>query len=100
MIPPGDRMSATDVHPKSAERARERRDVQAELPSPSQQPAVPLTLEGSSILHHMLRFDWASWRTLGAGERNSIVTEATAVLEKMERRGTSASALYSLLGHK
>src|SRR5437763_6437859 len=93
-------MSATDVHPKSAERARERRDSQAEAPSPSSQPAVALTLEGSSVLHHMLRFDWTSWRTLSAGERNSIVSEATAVLEKMERRGNSASALYSLLGHK
>ena len=93
-------MSATDVHPKSAERARERRDAPAETPAPSPQPAVPLTLEGSSVLHHMLRFDWTSWRTLGAGERNSIVTEATAVLEKMERRGNTASALYSLLGHK
>src|SRR5437868_7758752 len=93
-------MSATDVHPKSAERARVSRAPQAEASTLSPQPAVPLTLEGSSVLHHMLRFDWTSWRTLGAGERNSIVTEATAVLEKMERRGNTASALYSLLGHK
>src|SRR5438067_7449351 len=93
-------MSATDVHPKSAERARERRDAPAEAPTPSPQPAVPLTLEGSGVLHHMLRFDWTSWRTLSPGERNSIITEATAVLGKMERGGNTASALYSLLGHK
>lgn len=63
-------------------------------------PAVPLTLEGSSVLHQMLRFDWSAWRKLSAGEQKQIVGEAAAVLQKMEAGRTSASALYSLLGHK
>lgn len=63
-------------------------------------PAVPLTVEGSSVLHQMLRFDWASWRRLPAGERNHITDEAASILGKLEGAGTSASALYSLIGHK
>jgi peroxiredoxin len=63
-------------------------------------PAVPLTIEGSSVLHQMLRFDWTSWRALEAGERNRIVSEAEHVLQRLERAKDGGSALYSLLGHK
>jgi len=63
-------------------------------------PAVPLTLEGSSVLHQMVRFRWTSWRALSPGERNSVTDEASAVLGKFERGGASGSAMYSLLGHK
>jgi peroxiredoxin len=62
-------------------------------------------LEGSSVLHQMLRFDWASWRALahqknGEGERNRLLTEAEYVFADLERRPDGASALYSLIGHK
>jgi chlorite dismutase len=73
---------------------------QVEPLSDLQIPAVPLTLEGSSVLHQMLRFNWTLWRALPLGERNSVTDEASAVLGKFERGGSSASALYSLLGHK
>src|SRR5947208_2329707 len=63
-------------------------------------PAVPLTLEGSSVLHQMLRFDWASWRATEKGERNRLLTEAERVFSELEHRTAGASALYSLLGHK
>src|ERR1051325_5279894 len=65
-----------------------------------QVPAVPLTLEGSSVLHQMLRFDWSRWRALSTGERNNIADEAGSVLSKFERGGANASAVFSLLGHK
>ena len=29
-------------------------------------PAVPLTIEGYSVLHQMMRVRWAAWRQLGA----------------------------------
>ena len=36
-------------------------------------PPVPLTLEGSSVLHQFFRFDWKAWRCCAQGERNQIV---------------------------
>jgi hydrogen peroxide-dependent heme synthase len=67
-------------------------------------PPFPLTLDGSSVLHQMFRFDWSAWRRLDAAGRDRAVAEATALLEPMER-GTggerpSQSAVYAQLGHK
>jgi chlorite dismutase len=66
-------------------------------------PPVPLTLEGSSLLHQFFRFDWKAWRACAAGERKRIVAEATAALQRLERDGADApirTALFSQLGHK
>jgi chlorite dismutase len=64
---------------------------------------VPLTLEGSSLLHQFFRFDWKSWRTCADGERKRIVAETIAALSSLERKspdGAVQTALYSQLGHK
>jgi hydrogen peroxide-dependent heme synthase len=58
---------------------------------------VPLTLEGSSVLHQMFRFRWAEWRKLTDGERHEITVEAANALEKMEHEVEGQSALFSLL---
>jgi hydrogen peroxide-dependent heme synthase len=67
-------------------------------------PPVPLTLEGSSVLHQFFRFDWKAWRSYAdGGRKKKTVAEAAATLKKLERADKSApfhSALYSLLGHK
>ncbi len=66
-------------------------------------PPVPLTLEGSSVLHQFFRFDWKAWRGCADGERKKIVTDAIAVLRSLERSAPDAplrTALYSELGHK
>ena len=66
-------------------------------------PAVPLTLEGSSVLHQFFRFDWKAWRALLAGERAQIAAEAVEALGKLERESPGApvrTAVYSQLGHK
>jgi chlorite dismutase len=60
-------------------------------------PAVPLTLEGASLLHQMLRVRWAAWRALPAADRSCILEEAGASLEDLEKAG---SAAFTLLGHK
>ena len=36
-------------------------------------PAVPLTIEGASVLHQMMRVRWSAWRALAASERDAIV---------------------------
>ncbi len=63
-------------------------------------PAVPLTLEGSSMLHQMLRVRWTAWKQLGAAERATIAQEASEALAEMERETGGQSAAFSLLGHK
>ncbi|HZP64428.1 MAG TPA: hydrogen peroxide-dependent heme synthase [Terriglobales bacterium] len=63
-------------------------------------PAVPLTIEGYSVLHQMVRFRWSAWRPLRTTIKNEIVQEAAGVLGKMEQNTAGPSALYSLLGHK
>jgi chlorite dismutase len=60
-------------------------------------PPVPLTLEGASMLHQMLRVRWPEWRALTAVRREEILSQATDALGNMEGQG---SAAFSLLGHK
>ena len=63
-------------------------------------PAVPLTTEGYSVLHQMLRLRWPAWRALPAAEKSAIAQEASEVLAAMEKHSPGQSALYSLIGHK
>ncbi|HLZ00411.1 MAG TPA: hydrogen peroxide-dependent heme synthase [Candidatus Angelobacter sp.] len=62
--------------------------------------AVPMTLEGTSVLHQMFRFRWAEWRKLPDAQRREIASEAAAALARMEQDTAAQSALFSLLGHK
>jgi len=67
-------------------------------------PAVPLTTEGYSVLHQMMRFRWTAWRTLPDAARAAIAQEAAAALGEMEKnaagQNAGQSALFSLIGHK
>ena len=64
-------------------------------------PPVPLTVEGASVLHQMMRVRWAAWRTLPSAERRQIVSEAVAGLAPIaEPAEGRQSAVYSMLGHK
>jgi chlorite dismutase len=75
--------------------------MMSETPSETALPSVPLTVEGASVLHQMMRFRRAAWRALPAEERSGILEEAAAALGAMERPADGRqSALYSLLGHK
>jgi peroxiredoxin len=60
-------------------------------------PPVPLTIEGASILHQMLRVRWREWRALPPAGRTEILSQAAPALAAMEPAG---SALFSMLGHK
>jgi hydrogen peroxide-dependent heme synthase len=70
---------------------------------PDLHPPVPLTLEGSSVLHQIFHFDWKAWKSFENGERGSILASAVEALQNLERKEANApvrSAVYSLLGHK
>src|ERR1700686_4097027 len=64
-------------------------------------PAVPLTVEGASVLHQMMRFRWPAWRALSPEIRAEVLEEAGQSLSAM---GVPAdgrqTGIYSLLGHK
>ena len=66
-------------------------------------PPVPLTLEGSFVLHQFFHFDWKAWRRLTPPERERVAAHAVIALHRLERESPNAplrSALYSQLGHK
>ncbi|HZT34105.1 MAG TPA: hydrogen peroxide-dependent heme synthase [Bryobacteraceae bacterium] len=78
----------------SAQRTDVAPEVQAAM------PAVPLTVEGASVLHQMMRVRWSAWRALPSGERQAALQEAAQVLAELEQGPEGQSAVYSLLGHK
>jgi peroxiredoxin len=70
-------------------------------------PAVPLTTEGYSVLHQMMRFRRPAWRALLEAEKSAIAKEASDALAAMEKgekgdekKSAGQSALFSLIGHK
>jgi hydrogen peroxide-dependent heme synthase len=63
-------------------------------------PEVPLTTEGYSVLHQMMRVRRSAWRALGEASRTEIAQEAAVALAKMEQSSGGQSALFSLIGHK
>jgi hydrogen peroxide-dependent heme synthase len=69
-------------------------------PITSELPPVPLTIEGYSVLHQMMKIRWSDWRKLQPSSQQEIVEETAAALAKMEERAEGQSGMYSLLGHK
>lgn len=65
---------------------------------PVELPAAPLTVEGASVLHQMMRLRWPAWKALPSAERDAIAQEAATVFEPLEAAGRSA--IYAMLGHK
>ena len=64
-------------------------------------PPVPLSVEGASVLHQMMRFRRPEWRALPAATRTEILSEATRVLQPIETFAEGRqTCLYSMLGHK
>ena len=61
-------------------------------------PAVPLTLEGYSVLHQMFRFRWAEWRKLDDASQSQAAREVADAFAASEQAGQFAA--YSMLGHK
>jgi peroxiredoxin len=57
--------------------------------------AVPLTLEGASVLHQVFRLRWPQWKALGRDRQAEIAAETERALGEMQQ-----SAAYSILGHK
>jgi peroxiredoxin len=77
------------------------RGMPPDIPAETALPPVPLTVEGSSLLHQMMRFRRPVWRSLSVEARSSISHEAVDALADMEKPAEGRqSAAYSMLGHK
>lgn len=67
-------------------------------------PPVPLTLEGSYVLHQMFRLRRPELRQAPLSARRRIIDEAARVLSGMEEQTTDGhpaqTAVYSQVGHK
>jgi len=67
-------------------------------------PAVPLTLEGSFVLHQMFRIRRGAWRELNEARQVETLAQASHVLGDMEPAAQNShpnqSAIYSQIGHK
>jgi peroxiredoxin len=96
-------MSTFRENPMTTATTQDRPQVSAEIPE------VPLTTEGYSVLHQMMRFRRGVWRTLPEVTRHEIAQEAATALGAMEKKAgedpagkktAGQSALFSLLGHK
>jgi hydrogen peroxide-dependent heme synthase len=66
----------------------------------SEIPPVPLTVEGYSVLHQMMRVRWSAWRQLDSDQKTRIIDEAVSALGEMEQNSAGQSALFSMIGHK
>jgi len=75
-------------------------DAEGQTTQESAIPAVPLTLEGWSILHQMFRVHWPAWKALSANARKEIVTETSVFVGGVEHSEAGQSAFFSMLGHK
>lgn len=69
-------------------------------PAATPLPEVPLTLDGASVLHQMMRVRWPAWNALPEAERSALLAEAAQTLGPMETAKEYQSACYSVLGHK
>jgi len=64
-------------------------------------PPVPLSVEGASVLHQMMRFRRSAWRVLTPALRAQVTEEAVKALSALEPHAEGRqTAVYSLLGHK
>jgi hydrogen peroxide-dependent heme synthase len=70
----------------------------------AEMPPVPLTVEGSWVLHQMFRWKRAAWNGLPPDRQTAVLESATPILQAMETGSNnghpSQSAVFSLVGHK
>ena len=59
-----------------------------------------MTLEGWYVLHEMYAVDWPRWNGLGGADRDAVVAEATALLERQAAPRDGHSGSWTLLTHK
>ncbi len=78
----------------------EEKEISSTGPDESGYPVVPLSIEGSFILHQMFRVRWPAWKAIETNRQKNATEEAITELKLTERGQEEQSAIYSMLGHK
>jgi chlorite dismutase len=66
-----------------------------------QLPMAPMTLDGSAVLHQMLRVRWEAWKGCDDACRAQTLKEAAVWFEQAGKAAAgSQSAAFAMLGHK
>jgi chlorite dismutase len=63
-------------------------------------PAMPLTLDGSPVLHQMFRVRWPALKALSPQSRAALIDEAVGAIQPLETNEEGGSAVFAQLGHK
>ena len=63
-------------------------------------PAVPLTLDGSYLLHQMFRIRWSQWNGIDSKAQRNTIEKTVELLSTWENKTQEPTGLFSLLGHK
>lgn len=61
---------------------------------------MPLTLDGSPVLHQMFRVRWHELKALSPQSRAALVDEAVQTVQQLESHEEGGSAVFAQLGHK
>lgn len=67
--------------------------------NPAPLPPVPLTIEGSWVLHQLFRFD-GRWNALETVKKRIMLRELAAMLGPWEADAAFPSAAFTMVGHK
>lgn len=70
------------------------------MTNPSPLPAVPLTIEGSWVLHQMLRFRKTEWNAMETMRKRQMLQELSQMLRSWEADSAFPSAIFTMIGHK
>ena len=57
-------------------------------------PPVPLTIEGYSVLHQMMRFRWSAWRLLRPAQKAKVIHEASSALQRWSRMRLASPGFF------
>ncbi|MFN0102353.1 MAG: hydrogen peroxide-dependent heme synthase [Bryobacteraceae bacterium] len=63
-------------------------------------PSIPLTIEGSWVLHQLFRFNQSAWGSLDTLKKRTFVRELVDLVEFWEKSEEFPSAAFAMIGHK
>jgi hydrogen peroxide-dependent heme synthase len=70
------------------------------MSNPASLPAMPLTLEGSWVMHQFFRLNRSVWNTLDTGRKKLMLRELGGLLAEWEGDEKFPSAIFTMFGHK
>lgn len=70
------------------------------MSNPAPLPAVPLTIEGSWVLHQLLRFDQTAWNNMATLQKRRMLQELVFKIKDWEANEAFPSAIFTMFGHK